>query len=330
MAMNTPRSGLQGLVDRDIKPKEVLWDGVGDLVDLEAGGESSEDELIEDLAGTEILYTTSRLPLTEHVFRNADSLEFIGKSGTGTDTIDLDAAAATDVTVTYTPGVNAHSVAEHAMALLLAVNHNVVRGQRTLEAGGWRDELPNKIPLAGTTIGIVGFGNVGSRLAGLLSGFNVDVLAYDPYVHDIDTQITGATLTDLETVLAESAAVVVTAEHTEETRGMIDRDAFAVMRSDAVFVNVARGPLVDTDTLLDALETDSIAGAGLDVFETEPLRADSPLHSFENLVVTPHIAGSSARARREVLETLVSNTRTYLASDSIPDRFVAARPDSGP
>jgi D-3-phosphoglycerate dehydrogenase len=222
--------------------------------------------------------------------------------------------------------MNALSVAEHALTLLLAVKRNVLMGQRALEAGKWRDEVPNARPVAGTSVGIVGFGNVGSRLAGLLDGFNVDVYAHDPYVHEIDAQITGATLTDLETVLSEPEAVVVTAEHTAETRGMIDADALATMADDAVLVNTARGPIVDTEALIAALRDDTIAGAGLDVFETEPLPADSPLHEFDNVVVTPHIAASSVRARSAILETLVECTFEIMDGGTPTERFVAVPP----
>jgi D-3-phosphoglycerate dehydrogenase len=317
---------LSALVDRDIKPKEPLVDGIGDAVDVAVGGANDEADLVAELEGTEILYTTSRLPVTERVLREADSLRFIGKFGTGLDTLDLAAAERHGVTVAYTPGMNAISVAEHGLALLLAVRRNVSVGERTLEAGRWRDDVPNATLVAGTSVGIVGFGDVGSRLAGLLDGFNVDVYAHDPYVHEIDTEVTGATLTDFETTLSEPEAVVVCAEHTEETRGMMDADAFDAMRPSAVLVNVARGPIVDTDALVAALESGGIAGAGLDVFETEPLPPDHRLHGFDSVVTTPHIAGSSFRVRSRIIETLVDHTLAFVEGREIPDRFVAARP----
>ncbi|WP_200530351.1 NAD(P)-dependent oxidoreductase [Halorubrum sp. LN27] len=319
----------RALVDQDVKPRDVLEREVGDALALEVGVEPTEEALIEALDGVEILFTTSRLPVTRRVLENADSLRLVAKIGTGIDTIDLDAAADEGVTVVYTPGMNALSVAEHALTLLLAVKRNVLIGQRALEAGKWRDEVPNASAVAGTSVGIVGFGNVGSRLAGLLDGFNVDVYAHDPYVHDIDTQVTGATLTDFETVLSEPDAVVVTAEHTPETRGMIDERALAAMDDDAVLVNTARGPIVDTGALVDALAAGTIGGAGLDVFETEPLPADSPLHDFENVVTTPHIAASSVRARSAIIETLVECAFAFLDGDTLPERFVAIDPRKG-
>lgn len=316
----------RALVDQDVKPRDVLEREVGDALALEVGVEPTEEALIEALDGVEILFTTSRLPVTRRVLERADSLRLVAKIGTGIDTIDLDAAADEDVTVVYTPGMNALSVAEHALTLLLAVKRNVLIGQRALEAGKWRDEVPNARSVAGTSVGIVGFGNVGSRLAALLDGFNVDLYVYDPYVHDIDTQITGATLTDFETVLSEPEAVVVTAEHTSETRGMISEHALATMDDDAVLVNTARGPIVDTEALVDALRAGTLGGAGLDVFETEPLPADSPLHDFENVVTTPHIAASSVRARSAIIETLVECVFAFLNGNPLPDRFVAVDP----
>jgi len=316
----------RALVDQDVKPRDVLEQGVGDALALEFGVEPTEEALIEALDGVEILFTTSRLPLTRQVLSNADSLRIVAKIGTGIDTIDLDAATDNGVTVVYTPGMNALSVAEHALTLLLAVKRNVLIGQRALEAGKWRDEVPNACSVAGASVGIVGFGNVGSRLTGLLDGFNVDVYAYDPYIHDIDTQVTGATLTDFETVLSEPEAVIVTAEHTPETRGLIDEHALATMSDDAVLVNTARGPIVDTDAVVDALRAGTLGGAGLDVFETEPLPADSPLHDFDNVVTTPHIAASSVRARSAIIETLVECVFTFLDGEALSDRFVAVDP----
>jgi len=322
MTSGAPRA----LGEQGVKPRDVLGRAVGDALALEVGVDPTEEALIDALDGVEVLFTTSRLPVTRRVLANADSLRLVAKIGTGIDTIDLDAAAEHGVAVVYTPGMNALSVAEHALTLLLAVKRNVLMGQRALEAGKWRDEVPNARPVAGTSVGIVGFGNVGSRLAGLLDGFNVDVYAHDPYVHEIDAQITGATLTDLETVLSEPEAVVVTAEHTAETRGMIDADALATMADDAVLVNTARGPIVDTEALIAALRDDTIAGAGLDVFETEPLPADSPLHEFDNVVVTPHIAASSVRARSAILETLVECTFEIMDGGTPTERFVAVPP----
>lgn len=321
-----PSEPIYGLIDQDIKPRDRLLKRIDDRFALEVGVPPTETALIEKLRGKQVLFTTSRLPLTVDVFEATDSLRLISKIGTGLDNIDLEAAADAGVTVLYTPGMNALSVAEHALSLLLAVNRNVVVGQDALRDGLWRDEVPNARPVTETTIGIIGFGNVGRRLAGLLSGFNTDVLTYDPYVHDIDTDVTGADLVDLSSLLKSSDVVMVTAEHTAETHHMIDSDVLSRMKSSAILVNTARGAIVDQDALIEALTNGNIAGAGLDVFEEEPLSADSPLHDLENVVVTPHIAASSIRARSNIIDTLVDRTHAYFDNDPIDDRFVAVLP----
>lgn len=317
---------VYGLVDQDVKPCNRLLERIDDRFVLDVGVAPTESAVIEKLSRKQVLFTTSRLPLTADVFAATDSLQLVSKIGTGLDSIDLEAAANTGVAVLYTPGMNALSVAEHALSLLLAVNRNVIIGQDALRNGLWRDEVPNARPVTGTTVGIIGFGNVGRRLAGLLSGFNADVLAYDPYVHDIDTDITGADLVELPILLQSSDAVVVTAEHTSETHQMINSTVLAQMKTSAIFINTARGEIVDQDALIEALTNDDIAGAGLDVFENEPLSADSPLHDFKNVVVTPHIAASSIRARSNIIDTLVDCTHDYFENNPIDDRFVAVLP----
>lgn len=317
---------VYGLVDQDVKPRDRLLKRIDDRFVLDIGVAPTESAVIEKLSRKQVLFTTSRLPLTADVFAATDSLQLISKIGTGLDSIDLEAAANAGVTVLYTPGMNALSVAEHALSLLLAVNRNIIIGRDALRDGLWRDEVPNARPVTGTTVGIIGFGNVGQRLAGLLSGFNTDVLAYDPYVHDIDTDITGADLVELPTLLQSADAVMVTAEHTAETHQMIDSTILSQMKSSAIFINTARGEIVDQNALIEALANDEIAGAGLDVFENEPLPADSPLHAFENVVVTPHIAASSIRARSNIIDTLVDCTHDYFENNAIDERFVAVLP----
>ena len=317
---------IEALVDQDIRPRDRLERGVGDRIRLSFGVENTEDAVIDALADKRILFTTSRLPVTGRVLERTRDLDLVAKIGTGLDSIDLEAATDHGTTVVYTPGVNALSVAEHALALLLAVNRKVLSGQRTLEAGGWRDSMSPSRQVAGGTVGLVGFGNVGRRVAGLLAGFNVDVLAYDPYVHEVDTHVTGATLTSFETVLSAADALIVTAESTEETRGLIAGEAFELLSEDATLVNTARGAIIDQDALIAALQEESLRGAGLDVFETEPLPADSPLYGFENVVLTPHIAASTLGSREAAIDELADLALTYLDGEELPERFVATSP----
>lgn len=313
---------ISTLVDQDIQPMDRLLERLDDRFVVTVGVDADEEALVDALAGRDAVFTTSRLPMTRRVLE-ATELDLVAKIGTGVDSIDLDAARDCGVTVVYTPGLNATSVAEHAVTLLLTVTRGTVRSGTALAAGKWRDEIPLGGQLVGGTVGVVGLGNVGTRIGKLLAGFDVDLLAYDPYVHEIDAELVDAELVAYETLLERSDAVVVAAELTEETRGLVDRDALGRMRNDAVLVNVARGPIVDQDALVEALRTDRLRGAGLDVFETEPLPPDSVLHELDSVVVTPHVAGTSLEARERTIAEIARLADRFFAEDPIDDRFVA-------
>lgn len=314
-----------GLVDEDIQPASHLEAQLGDDWTVTVGVEGTEEALIAALDGVDVLFATSRLPVTRRVLEATD-LAVVSKIGTGLDNVDLEGAAELGIPVTYTPGFNALAVAEHTVALILAVKRRVGHSQDVLRAGGWRDDLPLGSMLTGDTVGIVGFGNVGRRVASLLNGFHPELLAHDPYVLEIDAEQPGATFTDLPDLLARSDVVSINAELTEETRHLIDADAFDRMKDDAVVVNTARGEIIDQPALIEALESGTIAGAGLDVFEDEPLPADSPFHGLESVVTTPHAAGLAIESRTRTMEILVRNTRSLLAGEPVPDHFMATSP----
>ena len=317
----------RGVLDEDIHPRELLLDVVGDRIDVEVGIDGDEDSAIERLADADVAFVTSRIPISRRVIEATD-LSVVAKIGTGIDNVDLAAAREHGVAVTHTPGINALSVAEHALTLLLATRRHVVAGHRALEAGRWRDSVPLGTLVSGTTVGIVGLGNVGSRVASLLRGFDVTTLAADPYVDRIDAEPVHAELVDLETVLDRSDSVVVAAELTDETRGLIDAEAMARMDDDAVLVNASRGPIVDPEALVEALREDGLGGAGMDVHATEPLPPDSPLHEFENVVLTPHLGGSTETARAEGARTLGTNTLSILDGELVPERYLAVPPSA--
>lgn len=312
----------RGLIDRDITPTDRLAKRVGDVIDTEIGGPGTVEELIAALSGKDVVFTTSRLPISRQVLERTD-LDLVAKIGTGVDNVDLETARDRDIPVTYTPGTNAIAVAEHTIGLILAVTNQFERGRRTLRAGGWRDEVSLGRLITGKTIGIVGFGNCGRRVAALLAGFHATLLAYDPYIDPLDTEPTGTTLVSLEDLLKQSDIVTINAELTAETRGLIGKPELERMDEDAILVNTARGPIVDEAALINALRQGRIAGAGLDVFAEEPLPADSPLHDLESAILTPHIAGISRETRHRAIDLLADNALAVLAGDTIPDRYLA-------
>ncbi|MFC7225465.1 NAD(P)-dependent oxidoreductase [Halalkalicoccus sp. GCM10025322] len=314
-----------GLADRDVQPTSRLRDRTSDFLDLEVGGPQPEDELIQTLKGKQVLFTTSRLTVSERVLTKTN-LDLVAKIGTGIDNIDLDAAVTHSIPVIHTPGLNARSVAEHTVMLALAVSHRLSENQALMQRGQWRDEVTLGTLLTEKTVGIIGFGNVGHRVATMLSGFHVKTLAYDPYVRTIKGEVTNTEMTDLDSLLKRSDIICVNAELTDETRGIINTATLEKMKDTAIIVNTARGPIVDTEALVDAIESETLAGAGLDVFETEPLPASSRLHDLENVITTPHAAAMIREYRESAIDTLVENTRTVLGGGTVPKEFVAVDP----
>jgi phosphoglycerate dehydrogenase-like enzyme len=312
----------RAIVDQDITPRDRLRRQLPDDLAVTVGIEADEAAVVETVAGADVALVTSRVPMTRAVIRQS-ALDVIGKLGTGLDSVDCEAAADHGVTVTYTPGYNALSVAEQTVCLLLATARRLTEARRLVESGGWRDEFTLGSRVAGSTVGIVGFGNVGKRVGRLLSGFGVDLLAHDPYVPDVDAELVDATTTSLEDLLARSDAVVLTTELTAETRGLVGERELSRMSSSAILVNTARGPVVDESALIDAIRSGTIAGAGLDVFATEPLDPDSPLLALDSVVVTPHTAAVTTEARTATIDRLATNVRTLADGESLHDRFLA-------
>ncbi|MFB6300338.1 MAG: NAD(P)-dependent oxidoreductase [Halobacteriales archaeon] len=310
------------LVDQDLQPLDYLDAQLGDGFELSTVGTTTEPALIEALADMDVVCTTSRLPISAAVLEATD-LQVVAKIGTGIDNVDLEAAERLGIPVTYTPGVNALSVAEHTVGLLVGVAHRISATQDVLRAGGWRDEIPFGTMLRDKTVGIVGYGAIGRRVAALLDGFGVELLTHDPYVDDIETQVTQTEMVSFEELLDRADAVTVNAELTEETRGLIGAAELDRLGPNGILINTARGPIVDEAALIDALRGDQLMGAGLDVFADEPLTPDSPLHDCENVITTPHVAAVTEETRKQGIERLAHHIRSLLADESIPERYRA-------
>lgn len=309
-------------IDQDITPIGLVQEALPDEWEATVGIGSTEDTARRDLAGIDVALVTSRVPMSERVIE-ASNLELIGKLGTGLDSIDLCAANARGIEVTYTPGMNALSVAEHTLSLLLGTARRLTEARDLIETDHWRDDMTLGTRVSGSTVGIVGFGNVGKRVGKLLGGFDVNLLANDPYTAEIDAELVGARNVGLEELVVESDFVCVTAELTEETRGLIGEEEFALMDASTILVNTARGPLVDEAALLRALERGGIAGAGLDVHHTEPLGSDSRFLELDSVVLTPHIAPMTLQSRQETIARLVQNVSTLWNGGQLHERYLA-------
>jgi phosphoglycerate dehydrogenase-like enzyme len=243
---------------------------------------------------------------TEAVLRACPGLRMISVWGTGTDNIDLAAAARRGVTVCNTPGVNAYAVAEHAIALMLAIARKIPQIDREMRGGAWPREMLDQ--LYGKTVAVFGSGAIGARVAQLARGFGMEVLAWSAR---------GDTPAAKDDYLRHADFVTLHLRLTPETRGFIGSREFALMKPGAFLINTGRGPLVDRDALLEALRARRLAGAGLDVFRDEPLKGDDPLLGLENTVLSPHNAGQTPEVRRDGLLLAIENVERFLSGTPI-------------
>lgn len=243
---------------------------------------------------------------TEAVFRACPGLKMISIWGTGTDNIDLAAAARHGVTVCNTPAVNAYAVAEHTIALMLAVARKIPRIDREMRGGAWPREM--LVQLHGRTLAVFGAGAIGARVAQLARGFGMEVLTWSAR---------GDTPAAKDDCLRRADFVTLHLRLVPETRGFIGRREFALMKPEAFLINTGRGPLVDRDALLEALASRRIAGAGLDVFHDEPVKPDEPLLLTANTVLSPHNAGQTPEVRRDGLLCAIENVEKFLSGRPI-------------
>ncbi|MFB6304631.1 MAG: NAD(P)-dependent oxidoreductase [Haloferacaceae archaeon] len=286
-------------------------------------GKYTTEQLIEHSEGAEALFVHSENPYDRDLFEAVPSLRVVGKAGSGIDNIDVEAATDHGVAVVHTPGMNADSVGEYTVGLLVAYWRRIPAAERHLREGGWRSEAWWGTEIRDKTVGIVGLGAAGTATAERLVPFGADLVAYDPYVDQAHADAVGADLVGLDELLDRSDVVSLHVRLNEETRGLIDADAFDRMGEDAVLVNTSRGEVVDREALLDALDAGDVGGAALDVFHEEPPSPDDPLFDHENVLATPHLAGAGRETRIRMLRMTAENVVKVLAGDPVEERFVA-------
>lgn len=264
--------------------------------------------LLERIGGAEVVVNIrSSTRFGADVFAACPRLRLLSIWGTGTDNVDLEAARRHGVTVTNTPGVAAISIAEHCLMLTLAVARNILATDAAVRRGEW--VKGNMVQLTGKTLGIIGLGAIGRRFAQIGAGVGMKVLAWtmnpDP--------ARGYEQTPLETLLRESDVVSLHLRLSDRTKGFLTAEHFGMMKRTAIFINTARGPVVDEAALIEALRSRRIAGAGLDVFDVEPLPAGHPVAKLDNVVLTPHNAGITPETLESGLALSLDNVTAFLA-----------------
>lgn len=288
------------LIDEDFMPEALaLLRSKADVKLNRYGRALTEEELIENLRDVDAVWAGGD-PYTEKVIRSAKKLRIIARDGVGLDRVDMKAATEAGIVVTIAPTV-CESVADLSLALILCVARKILVSDRAVRAQEWglRRKFIGR-DVHGATLGIIGLGRIGSGVARRARGFNMHVLAYDPYLKPEAAEELGVECVDLDTLLRSSDIVAVHAPLTKETRGMIGEREIGLMKEGAFIVNVARGAIIDEAALIKALKEGRLAGAGLDVLELEPPSPDNPLLKMENVVLTPHMGNETKEAFRRV------------------------------
>ena len=271
----------------------------------------TEEDTIQRIGNAEIILL-NKTPITEAVLASCPSIRLICVLATGYNVVDCEAAAKRNIPVCNVPGYGTNAVAQFTFALLLEIFNAIGLHSESVHAGEWTrhpDFCYWKTPqmeLFGKTIGIIGYGAIGKAVGKIAEAFGMRVLAYSRTHHE------GIEYTDLNTLLAQSDVITLHCPLFPETHHLINRDTISQMKDSAILINTARGPLIDESAVADALRSGKLRGAAMDVVDSEPIPADSPLLSAPNCIITPHMAWAPLEARQRILDTTVESISAFL------------------
>ena len=308
------------------QPKILVSDEVSDsgLAPLRDAGFAVEKrtrltapELREALADCAGLVVRSETKVTADVMDQAPQLRVVGRAGVGVDNIDVPAATERGIVVMNAPDGNTITTAEHTIALLVALARRVPQANSSLKSGKWDRKSFVGVELQGKTLGIVGMGRIGRAVAARARAFGMSIVAFDPFLAPEQARDWDVELAPLNQVLSRADFLTIHTPLTEETRGLINRESFALMKDGVRVINCARGGLIDEDALHEAITSGKVAGAALDVFVSEPPSTDHPLLALDEVVVTPHLGASTTEAQEGVAFTVAEQMRDYLLTGAL-------------
>ena len=304
------------LIAEELSPATV--EALGPDFDVRSVDGTDRAALLSALAGADAVLVRSATQLDAEAIAAAPGLKVIARAGVGLDNVDIKAATTAGVMVVNAPTSNIISAAELTVGHILSLARHIPAAHSALAQGQWKRSKYTGVELFEKTVGIVGLGRIGALITARLQAFGVNVVAYDPYVTPARAQQLGVTLLSLDELLATADFVTIHMPKTAETTGMIGLDQMKAMKPTAFVVNVARGGLIDEDDLYTALTTGEIAGAGLDVFVSEP-PVDQKLLGLENVVVTPHLGASTDEAQEKAGVSVARSVRLALGGELVPD-----------
>jgi len=299
-----------------LNPGDLNWEGIKKFGDLEVHDRTPESLIVERCKGAEIIFT-NKTPLREAILSQLPDLKYIGVLATGYNVVDVDYAKTRGIAVANVPGYGTASVVQMTFALLLELCQHVQSHSDSVRQGGWAAS-PDfcywnypLIELEGKSIGIIGFGSIGQKVADIATAFGMNVIGFSRTRSD-QSHRKNFKWAELNDLLKESDVVSVHCPLFPETQGIINKDSLRLMKRTAFFLNTSRGPLMVDQDLADALNEGIIAGAGIDVLSVEPPSADNPLFKAKNCLITPHIAWATKEARSRLMGIAENNLSSFL------------------
>ncbi len=275
-----------------------------------------KDKLLEVIGQYDGLAIRSATKVTEKLIKAATNLKVIGRAGIGVDNVDIPAASRRGIIVMNTPFGNSITTAEHAIAMIFALARQLPEANASTHAGKWEKNRFMGVEITGKTLGVIGCGNIGSIVATRGVGLKMHVIAYDPFLSDSRAEELGVEKVELDELFKRSDFITLHTPMTEKTKGIINADAISRMKKGVQIVNCARGGLIVEPDLLAALKSGRVAGAALDVFETEPA-TESPFFGLENVVATPHLGASTSEAQENVALQVAEQMSDYLIKGAV-------------
>lgn len=304
------------LIAEELSPATV--EALGPDFDVRTVDGTDRPALLDALADANAILVRSATKVDAEALASAPNLKVVARAGVGLDNVDIKAATNAGVMVVNAPTSNIISAAELTVGHILSLARHIPAAHDSLAQGQWKRSKYTGVELYEKTIGIIGLGRIGALITARMQAFGTRVIAYDPYVTSARAQQLGVQLVSLDEVLAEADFITIHLPKTSETTGMISDNQLAMMKPTAFIVNVARGGLVDEDALYRALVSGTIAGAGLDVFSTEP-PGDSALLKLPNVVATPHLGASTDEAQEKAGVSVAKSVRLALSGELVPD-----------
>jgi D-3-phosphoglycerate dehydrogenase len=285
------------LADKISKTAGEIFQKTGIEVDDKPG--LSEDELVSIIPEYDAMVVRSGVKVTAKILEAGKKLKVVGRAGVGTDNIDKETAAKLGIAVENTPLGNVNAAAEHTLTMMMMLGKHIIHGNESLKKGEWERKKFKGTELKAKTLGIVGIGNVGKKVAKVALALEMDVIGFDPFIDEETAKSMGIKKVELDEIIKNSDFITVHVPLNDKTKNMISKEQFTQMKDNVSIINVARGGVINENDLHDALESGKVKAAAIDVWENEPPK-DSPLLHHENVIATPHLGASTAEAQENV------------------------------